>query len=169
MKLKILNTLVVVFAVTALFAKSYFVAGGSSGKTGGLRDFTYGDITREPEDTLTFSIDNPPDSIDDMAILTEYLPDGITVEWTGRKFKLPKAGKVKYSKKDEDFVTTSDENPCGLKLSISNRGKVSGSFTIYVAKSETKLKSYKAKVSGRLGEELKVTVKGQGTFSASLE
>ena len=83
-----------------------------------------------------------------------------------------KAGKVKYVKSDEDFDDVKDsENPCGLKVSINKKtGKVSGSFKIYTAKTEKKLKTYTAKISGYVGSEtLTVTVKKIGTVSASLE
>ena len=84
----------------------------------------------------------------------------------------PKAGKVKYVKSEEDFDDVKDsENPCGLKVSINKKtGKVSGSFKIYTAKTEKKLKTYTAKISGYVGNEtLTVTVKKIGSVSASLE
>ena len=111
-----------------------------------------------------------PDEIGGFEVLSEYLPDGIDVEWTGKKFKTPKAGRVKYSKKEEDFVATSDDNPSGFKVSINKKtGKVSGSFKVYVAKSEKKLKSYSAKVKGYVGGELTVTIKKVGVFVGTLE
>ena len=133
------------------------------------KPFIYGDIELEPEDSLFFSLEDAPDTIGGYDVLGEYLPDGIEVEWTGKKFKTPKAGKVKYSKKEGDFVATKDENPCGFKISISKKGKVKGSFKVYVAKSEKKLKSYTAKISGYLGGELVVTIKKVGSYSASLD
>ena len=127
-------------------------------------------MTFEAGDSLTFSVEDMPDEIDGKDVLSEFLPDGIEVEWTGKKFKVPKAGKVKYSKKEEGFVSTSEENPCGLKLKVSKKGAVSGSFKIYVEKSEKKVKSYTAKVSGTLGGTLKVKIsKVSGSFSASLD
>ena len=108
-----------------LLAASIPVLGFSKSKN---KAFTYGDITLEPEESITFALSDMTDEINGYEVLSEYLPDGIEVTWTGKKFKAPKAGKVKYSKKDEDFVATQDENPCGFKLSVSKKGKVSGSF-----------------------------------------
>ena len=161
MKMKWLSLLVVATTAFSLFAKS------SSSKT-----FTYGDITLEPEESLSFSVDEMPAEIGGMEVLEEYLPSGIDVEWTGKKFKTPKATKVKYSKETESFDVKNDEreNYCGLKISIKKNGSVSGSFKVYVAKSEKKVKALTAKVSGRLGNTLKVTVKGvSGSYEATLE
>ena len=115
--------------------------------------------------------DDFPDEIGGYEVLTEFLPDGVELEWTGKKLKAPKAGKVKYSKKEEDFVDTKDsDNPSGLTVKYSKKkGTVSGSFKVYVAKSEKKLKTYKAKFSGKLGESLKVYVKGKLVSTAVIE
>ena len=119
---------------------------------------------------MFFSIDDMVDEIGGYPVMSEYLPDGIEVEWTGKRFKTPKAGVVKYSKKEGDFVTTSDDNPCGFKVSISKKkGKVTGSFKVYVQKSEKKVKAYTAKISGYVGSTLTVTIKNVGTFEASLD
>lgn len=135
-----------------------------------LKTIAIGDMVLEPEDSLTFTLEEMADEIAGYPVFSEYLPDGIEVEWTGKKFKTPKSGSVKYSKKEDDFITTNDDNPCGFKISINKKtGKVSGSFKVYVQKSEKKVKSYSAKVSGYLGSELVVTVKKVGTFAATLE
>ena len=135
-----------------------------------LKTLVVGDMVLEPEDSLTFTVGEMPDEIGGLPVFSEYLPDGIEVEWTGKKFKTPKAGSVKYSKKEGDFIATRDENPCGFKMSISKKsGKVSGSFKVYVQKSEKKVKSYTAKVSGYLGSDLVVTIKKVGSFEATLE
>lgn len=135
-----------------------------------LKTLYIGDTVLEPEDSLTFTLEDEPEYIGGYEVLSEYLPGGIEVTWTGKKFKLPKAGKVKYSKKEGDFVTTRDDNPCGLKLSISKKsGKVKGSFKVYVVKSEKKLKSYSASVSGYLGGTLLVKIKKHGTYGALLD
>ena len=135
-----------------------------------LQTFFFGEYELEPEDSLMFSVDDLPDEIGGYEVLSEYFPDGIEVVWTGKKFKAPKAGRVKYSKKDEDFIATKDENPCGFKISVNKKkGKVSGSFKVYVAKSEKKLKSYTAKISGYLGSPLSVTIKKVGTYEGALD
>lgn len=129
-----------------------------------------GDNVLEPDDSLTFSLDDMVDEINGYSVLSEYLPNGIDVTWTGKKFKAPKKGKVKYSKKEEDFVTTNDDNPCGFSVSVSKKtGKVKGSFKVYVQKSEKKLKSYKAKISGYVGSDLTITIKKVGTFTGQLD
>ena len=124
------------------------------------------------EGTLTFSIDDEfPQSIDGKEVLSEFLPEGVMLEWNGKTLKAPKAGKVKYSKKDEGFVDSKDsENPSGLKAKLNKkRGTISGSFKVYVAKSEKKLKSYSAKFSGKIGGTIKITVKGKTVATATVE
>lgn len=136
-----------------------------------VKTLYFGEMTLEPEDSIMFSLEDMDETIGGLPVLDEYLPAGIEVEWTGKKFKTPKKGKVKYSKKDEDFVTTSDENPCGFSVSINKKtGKVKGSFKVYVQKSEKKLKSYTAKFSGYLGSEnFVVTIKKVGSYYATFE
>lgn len=124
----------------------------------------------EPDDSLTFSVEDFPETVGGYPVLAEYLPDGIEVTWTGKKFKAPKKGKVKYSRREEDFVTTSDDNPCGLSVKYSKKkGVISGSFKVYAQKSEKKLKSYTAKFSGRLGGTISVSVKNGASATASFE
>ena len=135
----------------------------SSGRTISLGD---------EEAVLTFSFeDDMPDEIAGYEVLSEFLPDGVTLEWTGKKLKAPKAGKVKYSKKEGGFVDTKDsENPSGLSVRYNKTsGKVSGSFKIYVAKTEKKLKSYSARFSGTIGEEMNVSVKGKQVGTATIQ
>ena len=135
-----------------------------------LTPIAFGDTVLEPEDSLFFSLEDMADEIKGYEVLSEYLPDGIEVVWTGKKFKAPKAGKVKYSKKEGDFIATKEENPCGFKISVSKKtGKVKGSFKVYVQKSEKKLKSYTAKFTGYLGNDLTVTVKKVGVYNATLD
>ena len=79
---------------------------------------------------------------------------------------------MKYNKEDEDFAAKKEDrdNYCGLKISVKKNGSVSGSFKVYLVKSEKKLKTVSAKVSGKLGGTLKVTIKGAGgSYEATLE
>ena len=153
--------------LTLLLAAAIPFVGFSKSK---LKTLTFGDIVLEPEDSLIFALEDMEDSIDGYEVMGEYLPDGVEVEWTGKKFKTPKAGKVKYSKKEGDFVSTSDDNPAGLKISINKKtGKVSGSFKVYVAKSEKSLKTYKASFSGKLGESMSVYIKNRRRATAVIE
>ena len=141
----------------------------SSVSASGKKTFSYGDVVLEPEDGLMFSVADIEDEIGGYPVLSEFLPEGIEVTWTGKKFKVPKAGRVKYSKKEGDFVATRDENPCGFTISISKKtGKVTGSFKVYVAVSEKKLKTYTAKFSGYLGgEELSLSIKKAGVYATA--
>ena len=162
--MKLRKTLMV--ALLALMTPMFLFA-----KKSKLATLNFGDIVLEPEDSLMFVCDELPDEIGGYEVMSEYLPSGVEVVWTGKKFKLPKAGKVKYSKKEGDFITTNDENPCGVKLSINKKtGKIKGSFKVYVMKSEKKVKSYTAKVTGYVGaEEIYVTIKKVGTFVGMLD
>ena len=152
-------------AVMALAAVLPFVVFGKK------KTLVIGDQTLEPDTSLTFSMSDGPDEINGMEVLAEYLPDGIDVTWTGSKFKVPKAGKVKYSKKEEDFVSKKDENMCGFKISVNKKsGTVKGSFKVYVQKSDKKLKAYSASFRGTLGDGgITVSVRGAGSYDASLD
>ena len=128
------------------------------------------DLDEESEFSFSFE-DDFPEEIGGYEVLTEFLPDGVSLEWTGKKLKAPKAGKVKYSKKEGGFIDKKDsDNPSGLTVKYNKKkGTVSGSFKVYVAKSEKKLKTYKAKFSGKLGGSLKVTVKKGVVTTAVIE
>lgn len=128
----------------------------------------FGDLVLEPDTDMTFSVEDAPEEINGMPVLDEYLPEGLSVTWTGKKFKVPKSKKVKYSKKEEDFVSKADENCCSFKVSINKKtGVVKGSFKVYVVKSEKKLKTYGASFRGSLGDAgLTVTYKGAGLTAA---
>lgn len=132
---------------------------------------TLGDGTViEAGDMMTFALEDMPDTVKGYEVLSEYLPDGISVEWTGKKFSVPKGGKVKYSKSEEDFVATSDENPSNFKISINKKkGTIKGSFKVYCQKSEKKLKSYTFSFSGTLGGTLNVKYKSSVVATASFE
>ena len=123
-------------------------------------------------ESLTFSLSEEAlDEIDGYEVLTEFLPDGVALEWTGKKLKAPKSGKVKYSKKEGGFVDTKDsENPGRLSVRYNKTsGKVSGTFKVYVAKTEKKLKTYSARFSGTLGEEMNVSVGGKQVGTATIQ
>lgn len=115
--------------------------------------------------------DDFPEEVGGYEVLSEFLPDGVGLEWTGKKLKAPKAGKVKYSKKEGDFVDTKEsDNPSGLTVKYNKkRGTISGSFKVYVAKSEKKLKTFTAKFSGKLGESMKVSIKKKVVATAVIE
>lgn len=152
-------------AIVALAAVLPFVAFGKK------KTLVIGDMTLEPDTSLTFAMADGPDEINGLEVLSEYLPDGIDVTWTGSKFKVPKSGKPKYSKKEDDFVSKKDENMCGFKCSVNKKtGRVKGSFKVYVQKSEKKLKAFGASFSGTLGDGgLTVRVRGAGEYEATLD
>ena len=136
-----------------------------------------GDVV-EPGDSLSFSVEDLPDEISGREVLYEYLPDGLDIEWTGKKFKTPKSASPTVKKIDGEYEIVvsekGEDNPCSLKFSYNKKkGKVTGSFKLYTcyetSKGKLKLKSYTAKISGTLGSDsLRVTIKKVGTFTASL-
>jgi len=180
------NIALAVFAVVAAFAvcqagglrpasSSYYYepedekadgeTGGDGSEVRDLSDLEAGEI-------FSFSLeDDFPETINGLEVLTEFLPDGVELEWTGKKLKAPKAGKIKYSKKDEEFVDKKDsDNPSGLSVKLNKKkGTVSGSFKVYLVKGETKLKSAKAKFSGKVGASMKVRVKKSVVTTAVVE
>lgn len=172
----IVGTAFVLFAsATACWALGLSVSSGGysySESSSSGSSSSGGAIVLGDEDSVTFSFeDDLPDEIKGYEVLTEFLPDGVALEWNGKKLKAPKSGKVKYSKSEESFVDTKDsENPAGLTVSYNKKKNyVKGSFKVYVAKSEKKLKSYKAKFSGTLGETMYVTVGGRRMATAVIQ
>ena len=166
---KTILTAVAILAVIAV-CQAKLKASSESESTGSTTSSS--SVTLGEGETLTFSLSEESlDEIDGYEVLTEYLPDGVTLEWTGKKLKAPKSGKVKYSKKDGGFIAKKDsENPSGLSVKYNkSSGKVSGSFKVYVAKTETKLKSYSARFSGTLGDEMRVSVKGKQVGTATIQ
>ena len=59
--------------------------------------------------TLTFTLEDMAEDIGGYEVLSEFLPEGVEVTWTGKKFKMPKAGKVKYSKSEENLARAKSE------------------------------------------------------------
>ncbi|MBR1870285.1 MAG: hypothetical protein IJ802_00465, partial [Kiritimatiellae bacterium] len=104
------------------------------------------------EDSAIFNINL--DALADMdGILDEFSPDGVEVSRKGARLVLPKAGRVKYSRAEEDFVLSSggEDNPAALKLTYpASTGLVKGSFKIYQAVSETRLKTWSATLWGAM-------------------
>ena len=126
----------------------------------------------EPGDTLSFSLeDDFPETIKGLEVLSDFLPEDVELEWTGKKLKAPKAGKIKYSKEDEEFIDKKEsDNPSGLSVKYNKKkGTVSGSFTVYTVKNEKKLKKYKAKFSGKAGQSMPVYVNKRQVSTAVIE
>lgn len=149
-----------------------YSSGGGTSSSDDENDEERETLTLEKGDEISFAFEEDfPEEIGGLEVLTEFLPDGVPLEWNGKKLKAPKAGKIKYSKSEEAFVDKKDSNnPSGLSAKYSKKkGTISGSFKVYVAKSETKLKSYKAKFSGKLGDTMKVYVKGKLVATAVVE
>lgn len=116
--------------------------------------------TIEPGDTLTFDLnaDDLPETIKGQEILTEFLPNGVEVEWTGKKFKTPKSASPKVKKIDGEYEIVvkekGEDNPSALKVSYKGSTRVKGSFKIYTTyekKGKPKIKSYSVSFTGRPG------------------
>ena len=166
------------FRKLSIVAVSAIVACTTLAKSSSKDDEDY----NENAEYLTFSLDTLdfPDKVGDADVLTECLPEGVEVAWTGKKLKTPKASAPKVKKVDGEYEIVISEkgenNPSGLKLSYKAKtGNVSGSFKVYAVyegkKGKLKLKKYSAKVSGNMGDEKGLTAKISkiGTYSATLE
>ena len=91
----------------------------------------------------------------------EYFPKDVPVTVKGKKWVLPKAGRVVLKKGVID-ETKLLENPSGLKLTVRVKdGTFSGSFKVYVD-NRGKLKSVTVSVAG-------VVVEGVGYGTASIK
>ena len=154
-------------------SSDYTATSSTDSSTSGNSDSSSVTMSLDDEESVvTFSLDEEDlDEISGYEVLSEFLPDGVSLKWNGKKLTAPKSGKIKYDKKEESFVDTKDsENPSGLSVKYNKKtGKVSGSFKVYVAKSEKKLKTFKAKFSGTLGQSMSVTVKGKRVATAVIE
>lgn len=154
-------------------SSDYTATSSTDSSTSGNSDSSSVTMSLDDEESVvTFSFEEEDlDEISGYEVLSEFLPDGVSLKWNGKKLTAPKSGKVKYDKKEESFVDTKDsENPSGLSVKYNKKtGKVSGSFKVYVAKSEKKLKTFKAKFSGTLGQSMSVTVKGKRVATAVIE
>ena len=102
-------------------------------------------------------------------LLTEYLPNGVKVTRTAKKWTLPKAGKLKYKKPNAakgipGGLTPTGENISGLKLSyMAKTGVLKGLFKIWALDTaKGKLKSVSVKVTG-------VVVNGVGYCEATVK
>ena len=92
-------------------------------------------------------------------VLTNYLPEGVSVTQKGTKWVLPKAGKITMKKGEIDDSKKGD-NPSGLKLTYKAKdGSFKGSFKVY-AELNGKLKATTVNVTG-------VVVDGKGYGSAT--
>ena len=125
------------------------------------------------EGEAEFALDGEFELGEDAEALAEFLPDSVPVAVTGGRWTLPKAGRVKYDRAEEDFVATSDDNPSGLKLtSAAKDGTFKGSFKVYAAVSETRLKTYTATVTGAVVDGVgygTATVKKVGSLPVRIE
>ena len=120
----------------------------------------------------TFSLGGEFES-DEISFIGDYLPTDIAISSSGGKWMLPKAGTVKYSRTDEDFIATNEENPSGLKLAFATKtGTFKGSFKAYAEVSETRLKKYTATVTGAVVDGVgygTATIKKVGSVPVVIE
>ena len=90
-------------------------------------------------------------------VLTDYLPDQMSVGQNKGRWTFPKAGKLSMKKGVLDD-SKAGENPSGLKLTFKSKdGSFSGSFKVY-AEQSGKLKSTTVNVTGMV-----LNGKGYGT------
>ena len=96
MKLKIVSLLAIVLATAPLFAKLGVTRSDSADESSAVSEssssseketsegssFSISDL--EPGDELSFSVEDLPEEIQGREVLEEFLPSGITVEWTGK-------------------------------------------------------------------------------------
>ena len=107
------------------------------------------------------------------AVLTDYLPDGVSVTQSGTRWNLPKAGKVAYVRgsKEVDKSKLLD-NPSGLKLTYKAKdGSFKGSFKVY-AEVNGRLKATTVNVTGVMvgGKGYgTATIKGKGSVSVTVK
>ena len=104
-------------------------------------------------------------------VLTEYLPDGIPVRQDGKKWVLPKAGKIVFKNGEIDESKKGD-NAAALKLTYKAAdGSFKGSFKAY-AIVDGKLKATTVNVTGVMVNGVgygTATVKGNGSVSVTIE
>ena len=103
-------------------------------------------------------------------VLTEYLPDGVSVTQKGSKWTLPKAGKISVKKGVLDD-SKAGENPSGLKLSLKKDGSFTGSFKVYYIE-KGKLKNKTANVTGLVLNGAgfgTATIKGIGSIAITID
>ena len=82
-------------------------------------------------------------------VLTDQIPDGLSVTQVGAKWDVPKAGKVVYVKGTTEIdAEKAGQNPSALKLSYKAKdGSFKGSFKVYVD-TNGKLKATTVNVTG---------------------
>ena len=105
------------------------------------------------------------------AVLTEYLPDGIPVSQEGKKWVLPKAGKIALKNGEVDESKKGD-NAAALKLTCKAKdGSFKGSFKAYAVVGG-KLKATTVNVAGVMINGVgygTATVKGKGAVEVTIE
>ena len=105
------------------------------------------------------------------SVLTDYLPNGVSVTQKGSKWTLPKAGKVVYKNGAVD-VSKLGENPAGLKLTYKAAdSSFKGTFKVY-ADVKGKLKATTVNVAGFMVDGVgygTATVKSKGSVAVTIE
>ena len=142
---------------------------GADGFVGGASGMTVASVkggAATGQATVAFSL---ADGSSLTGLLTKYLPNGVKVTRTAKKWTLPKAGKLKYVKANEKkgivaHLEEKGENISGLKLSYAAKtGVLKGSFKLWTFdEAKKKLKSVSAKVTG-------VVINGVGYCEATVK
>ena len=109
---------------------------------------------------LKFDVNPYPTSIKGVAVLTQYLPQGLIATSDGASIVFPKAGRVAF-KKGKLSVSNGEGNPSGLKLKFAPRtGCITGSFAVYTFDGR-RLKRWNAKMTG-------ICVEGKAQMSVKI-
>ena len=118
---------------------------------------------------LKFDVNPYPTSIKGVAVLTQYLPQGLIATSDGASIVFPKAGRVAF-KNGKLSVSNGEGNPSGLKLKFAPRtGCITGSFAVYTFDGR-RLKRWNAKMTGICVEgKARMSVKISGvSFAADI-
>ncbi len=125
-----------------------------------LTSVAYGPVAELPWTSGSFMLDGSYD-FEDFDLDDSLLPDAVPVKYTGSKWQLPGADRIKFIREDGMYEVATDRgNPAGLKLSYTKKtGSFKGSFKLYGVKENGSSKKLTATVSG-------VVVDGIGYGSA---
>lgn len=119
-----------------------------------------------------FDLESWPSSCEGMKVVEKYLPLGQTFSSSSSRWSFRRrSGTIKYDQNIGDF-TSAVTNPSALKLTYKTAtGFFKGTFEIFAEKSETKVKKYKATVTGfMVGDEGSgvATVKRVGSYNCTI-
>ncbi len=127
----------------------------------GVGDIVSGAADGEVDGSFCVSVDALAELIGDDTYI-DLMPDGVPVVSNGKKWTVPKAGKVKVDRDGEIDWDAAGENPAGLKLTYKAKdGTFTGSFKVYTDRNG-KPKATNVSVSG-------VVIDGKGYGAAMIK